>query len=55
MGILYVHLKRNPFQLRGSLVLNNLPAKVQSSNGVFEFKIRIKNLGNINCGCVICK
>ena len=40
---------------RGSLIWNNLPAKVKSSNSVFEFKTKIKNLGNIDCGCLICR
>ena len=30
-----------------------LPAKVKSSNSVFELKTKIKNLGNIDCGCLI--
>ena len=35
---------------RGSLVCNNSPVKVKSSNPVFKFKTKIKNLGNIDCG-----
>ena len=34
---------------------NNLPAKVKSSNSFFELKTKIKNLGNIDCGCLICR
>ena len=41
--------------LRGSLIWNNLPVKVKSSNSVFEFKTKIKNLGNIDCRCLICR
>ena len=40
----------NAIHFRGSLTWNNLPAKVKSSNSVFEFKTKIKNLGNIDCG-----
>ena len=40
---------------RGSLIWNNLPAKVKSSNSVFEFKTKTKNLGNIHCECLICR
>ena len=36
-------------------IWNYLPAKVKSSNSVFEFKTKIKNLGNIDRGCLICK
>ena len=42
----------NAIHFRGSLIWNNLAAKV---NAVFEFKIKIKNLGNIECGCLICR
>ena len=43
----------NAIQFRGSFIWNNLPAKVKSRNSVFEFKTKIKNLGNIDCGCLI--
>ena len=45
----------NAIHFRKSLIWNNLPAKVKSSNSVFEFKTKIKNLGNIDCGCLICR
>ena len=45
----------NAIHFRGSLIWNKLPAKVKSSNSVFEFKTKIKNLGNIDCGCLICR
>ena len=35
---------KNAVHFRGSLIWNNLPAKVKSSNSVFEFKNKIKNL-----------
>ena len=43
----------NAIHFRSSLIWNNLPAKIKSSNSVFEFKTKIKNLGNIDCGCLI--
>ena len=45
----------NTDHFRGSLVWNNLPAETKSSNSVFEFKTKISNLGNIDCGCLICR
>ena len=45
----------NTIHFRGSLIWNNLPVKVKSSNSVFEFKTKIKNLGNIDCGYLICR
>ena len=45
----------NAIYFRGSVIWNNFLVKVKSSNSVFEFKTKIKNLGNINCGCLICR
>ena len=39
----------NAIRFRGSLIWNNLLAKVKSSNSVFRFKTKIKNLGNVDC------
>ena len=44
----------NAVHFRGSAVLNSL-GKIKSSNPVFEFKTKVKNLGNIDCGCLICR
>ena len=44
----------NAIHFKGSLIWNNLPAKVKFSNSVFEFKTKIRNLGNFDCGCLIC-
>ena len=43
----------NAIHFRGVLIWNNLPAEVKSSNSVFEFKTKIENLGNIDCGCLV--
>ena len=45
----------NAIHFRGSLMWNNLPAKVKSINSVFKFKTKIKNERNIACGCLICR
>ena len=39
----------NAVHFRSSLLWN----KVKSSNSVFEFKTKIKNLGNVDCVCLI--
>ena len=43
----------NAIHFRVSLIWNNLPPEVKSSNSVFEFKTKIKNLRNIDCGSLI--
>ena len=45
----------NAIHFRRSLIWNNLPAVVKSSNSLFEFKNKIKNIGDIDCGCLICR
>ena len=45
----------NAIHFRGSLIWNNLPAVVKSSNSLFEFKNKIKNIGAIDCRCLICQ
>ena len=50
-----IYYSANAIHFRGSLIWNNLPVKVKSSSSVVEFKTKIKNLGNIDCGCLICR
>ena len=45
----------NAIYFCGSLIWNNLPADVKSSDSLFEFKNKFKNIGNIDCGCLICR
>ena len=45
----------NAVHFRDSLVWNNLLTKSKSSNSVFEFKIKVKNLRNINVACFVCR
>ena len=44
----------NAFHFRGSLIWNHLLAVVKFSNSLFEFKYKIKNIGNIECRCSVC-
>ena len=44
----------NSVFFRGSLIWNNLPRDIKSSKSVSEFKTKISNFGNTDCGCVIC-
>ena len=44
----------NSLHFGGSLIWNNLPRDIKSRKSVSEFKIKIKNFGNIDWGCVIC-
>ena len=44
----------NSVHFWGSLIWNNLPRDIKSRKLVFEFKTKIKDFGNIDCGCVIC-
>ena len=45
----------NAIHFRGCLIWNNLPAVVKSSDSLFEFKNKIRNIGDIDCGCLICR
>ena len=45
----------NPIHLRGCFIWNNLPAVVKSSDSLFEVKNKIKNIGDIDWGCLICR
>ena len=42
----------NVIHFRGSLLWNNLPPVVKFSDSLFEFKNKIKNIGDIDCGCL---
>ena len=44
----------NSVHFRGFITWNNLPMDIKSSKSVPEFKTKIRNFGNIDCGCVIC-
>ena len=44
----------NAVHFRGSVIWNNLPGVVKTSDSLFEFKNKIKNIADIDCGCLIC-
>ena len=43
----------NSVHFRGSLIWNNLPNYIKSNRSVYEFKNNIKNLRDIDCGCLV--
>ena len=45
----------NAVCFRGSPIWNNLPAAVNSSDSLSEFKNKIKNIEDIDCECLICR
>ena len=44
----------NTLAFRGSLLWNSLPSNVKQSHNLEEFKLKLRNLGNIHCACVSC-
>ena len=45
----------NSLASRGSLLRNSLPNNVKQSHNLEEFKLKLNNLGNIHCTCVVCR
>ena len=45
----------NSVHFYGSLTWNKLPNLVKSSRSISEFKDVIKKIGNVDCGCMICR
>ena len=45
----------NSIHFRGSILWNNLPSSVKNSQTINEFKVKLKNLGNIHCTCGMCR
>ena len=45
----------NSLALHGSLLWNSLPSNVKQSHNLEEFKLKLKNLGNIHRICVVCR
>ena len=43
----------NTVHFRGSLIWNNLATVIKSSDSLFEFKNKIKNIGDLDCRCLI--
>ena len=49
------HFIINSLQFRGSLLWNNLPVSLRNCQCLNEFKLVLKNLGNIHCTCLVCR
>ena len=47
------YYSKNVVHFCGSLIWNNLPAVVKSNESLFEFKNKIKSIGDIDCACLI--
>ena len=47
-GINFIHF-------RGSILWNNLLSSIKNSQTINEFKVKLKNLGNIHCTCGVCR
>ena len=45
----------NVIYFRGSVIWNNLPTVVKSSDSLFEFKNKSKNIGDTDYGYLICR
>ena len=45
----------NSLKFRGSVLWNNLPYSVKNCQTLNEFKLQLKNLGNIHCTCLVCR
>ena len=45
----------NSVHFRGSLNWNKLPNLIKSSRSLSEFTNMIKKIGNMDCGCMICR
>ena len=45
----------NSSQFRGSLLWNNLPVSLKNCQSLNEFKLELKNVGNIYCTYLVCR
>ena len=45
----------NSLAFRGNLLWNSLSSNLKQSHNLEEFKLKLKNLGNIHCTCVVCR
>ena len=45
----------NSLVFRGSLLWNNLPSSIKSSETINEFKYKLRNLEKIHCSCNVCR
>ena len=45
----------NSLAFRVCLLWNSVPSNVKQSHNLDEFKLKLKNLGNIHCTCAVCR
>ena len=45
----------NSVLFRACLLWNSLPQSVKYSESIAELKTKMKNLGNIDCSCILCR
>ena len=45
----------NSVLFRACLLWNSLPQSVKYTESILELKTKMKNLGNINCSCILCR
>ena len=45
----------NSVLFRACLLWNSLPQSVKYSVSIAELKTKMKNLGNIDCSCILCR
>ena len=45
----------NFLAFRGSLLWNSLPSNVKQIHNLDEPKLKLRNLGNIHCTCIVCR
>ena len=45
----------NSVHFRGIILWNNIPSSIKNSQTINEFKVKLKNLGNIHCTCGVCR
>ena len=44
---------KNSTRFRGTLIWNQLLSSIKSSKPIIEFQTNLKQLGKVDCGCVI--
>ena len=44
----------NSLPFNGSILRNNLPMSVKNCQSLNEFKLELRNRGNIHCTCSVC-
>ena len=45
----------NSLPFHGSLLWNSLLSNLKQSHNLEEFKLKLRNLGNIHCTCAACR